>query len=196
MHRNITPAAKVALADPRKGLYDRGSSRSRRRSCEVRRQMAPASTWCPIADAAGITFLASLPASPHIFKADPDGERFEKYFQIVRLASATRTAADRQPEFHPSVSRVVSSSAGTDCLHQRSKRSSKRAFDAAGFQIRRPFRSITYARSITPTAAQRVRLPAVFIGFEQLLYGTDFRSAMPVVAFLFPKTSALVAART
>ena len=189
MQRNIITRSKVSLAI-RQALYGRGfleietpfmtkSTPEGSRDYLVPSRMQPGHFY-------------ALPQSPQIFKQILMVSGFEKYFQIVRCFRDEDLRADRQPEFTQIDLEMSFPQERT--VFDAVEAFVKAAFDAAGFQIETPFPTMTYADAMNSYGSDKpeLRLPP-FYRVEHLFEGTDFPkvAALPVVAFVIPKTGAL-----
>jgi aspartyl-tRNA synthetase len=137
----------------------------------------------------------ALPQSPQLFKQILMISGFDKYFQIVRCFRDEDLRADRQPEFtqidlemtFPQMDRVFEVVEGF----------LQAAFKVAGFEIKPPFKRMTYDEAIRQYGIDKpdLRLPKLTNVREaftaEQLQTLQLNSELPVVAIRIPKIGEL-----
>jgi aspartyl-tRNA synthetase len=137
----------------------------------------------------------ALPQSPQLFKQILMISGFDKYFQIVRCFRDEDLRADRQPEFtqidlemtFPQMDRVFEVVEGF----------LQAAFKVAGFEIKPPFKRMTYDEAIRQYGIDKpdLRLPKLTNVREaftaEQLQTLQLNPELPVVAIRIPKIGEL-----
>ena len=137
----------------------------------------------------------ALPQSPQLFKQILMISGFDKYFQIVRCFRDEDLRADRQPEFtqidlemtFPQMDRVFEMVEGF----------LQAAFKVAGFEIKPPFKRMTYDEAIRQYGIDKpdLRLPKLTNVREaftaEQLQTLQLNPELPVVAIRIPKIGEL-----
>ena len=137
----------------------------------------------------------ALPQSPQLFKQILMISGFDKYFQIVRCFRDEDLRADRQPEFtqidlemtFPQMDRVFETVEGF----------LQAAFKVAGFEVKPPFKRMTYDEAIRQYGIDKpdLRLPKLTNVREaftaEQLQTLQLNPELPVVAIRIPKIGEL-----
>ncbi len=137
----------------------------------------------------------ALPQSPQLFKQILMISGFDKYFQIVRCFRDEDLRADRQPEFtqidlemtFPQMDRVFETVEGF----------LQAAFKVAGFEVKPPFKRMTYDEAIRQYGIDKpdLRLPKLTNVREaftaEQLETLQLNPELPVVAIRIPKIGEL-----
>ena len=133
----------------------------------------------------------ALPQSPQLFKQLLMVAGYDKYFQLVRCFRDEDLRADRQPEFTQldlemsfpqpeQIFAVIEPVMQASCA-------------VAGFQVKPPFRRMTYADAIRSYGTDKpdLRLPPLY-EVTDLMRATGLtRDGLPMVAVIIPQTGVL-----